>query len=170
MLTTNITETGTRFELVPDVCVIFISTFDIFKSGLPMYHVRKIITETGKIVEDGLTEIYANTVVYDSSKFSELMKIFTKNDAYDIEKFPATSKAKARLKENEGGKWIMDETLQRWRDEWISEGEERGEKRGKKEGANEEKIRIAKDMKKEGLAYSLIAKLTGLSEKKILAL
>ena len=43
-------------------------------------------------------------------------------------------------------------------------------KESKKEGANEEKIRIAKDMKKKSLPFSLIAELTGLSEKKILAL
>ena len=64
----------------------------------------------------------------------------------------------------------MDETLQRWRDEWISEGEERGEKRGEKRGAKNEKLKIAKTMIEEGLETKLIMKYTGLSEEAIVAL
>ena len=34
ILTTNVTNPGTKFEQVPDVCVIFISKFDLFQSNL----------------------------------------------------------------------------------------------------------------------------------------
>ena len=178
VLTTNITETGTKFEFVPDVCVIFISAFDMFKSGLPLYHVKKVVMETGQVVEDGLTEIYANALIDNSSKFSKLMKVFTENDTYNIDEFPVTSEIKARFKFDEGGAVKMDETLQRWRNEWISEGEARGEKRGekrgikegKKLGAKDEKFKIAGDLKKRGFKDDLIAEITGLSEKMIMAL
>ena len=160
VLTTNITETGTKFEFVPDVCVIFISAFDMFRSGLPLYHVKKVVMETGQIVEDGLTEIYANALIDNGSKFSKLMKV--------------TSEIKARFKFDEGGAVKMDETLQRWKNEWISEGEARGEKRGEKrgrqEGAEKEKFKIARSMRKEGLDPELITKFTGLPEDVILAL
>ena len=182
VLTTNITETGTKFEFVPDVCVIFISAFDMFKSGLPLYHVKKVVMETGHVVEDGLTEIYANAVIDNGSKFSKLMKVFTENNTYNTEEFPVTSEIKARFKFDEGGAIKMDETLQRWKEEWISEGEargekrgeERGEKRGRKEGeklgAKNEKIKIAGDLKKRGFKDELIAEITGLSEKMVTAL
>ena len=182
VLTTNITETGTKFEFVPDVCIIFISAFDMFKSGLPLYHVKKVVMETGQVVEDGLTEIYANAVIDNGSKFSKLMKVFTENDTYNTDEFPVTSEIKARFKLDEGGAVKMDETLQRWKEEWISEGEargekrgeERGEKRGRKEGeklgAKNEKIKIAGDLKKRGFKDELIAEITGLSEKIIMAL
>ena len=174
VLTTNITETGTKFEFVPDVCVIFISAFDMFKSGLPLYHVKKIVVETGQIVEDGLTEIYANAVIDNGSKFSKLMKVFTENDTYNTNEFPVTSKIKARFKLDEGGAIKMDETLQRWMRESETIGEERGEKRGiqegKKLGAKNEKIKIAGDLKKRGFKDELIAEITGLSEKMIMAL
>ena len=90
------------------------------------------------------------------------MKVFTINDAYNDTDFPVTSGIKARFKLDEGGTIKMDETLQRWRDEWISEGEERGEKN--------EKLKIAKMMLDEGLATEIIMKYTGLSEKEIAAL
>ena len=138
----------------------------------------KIVKETGQVIDDGLTEIYVNAAVDDGSKLARLMKVFTKNDAYDEADFPVTSEIKARFKKDEGGSIKMDETLQRWRDEWISEGEERGEKRGEKRGrkegkiagANEEKLRIAKDMKASGLGFDFIARFTGLSEEAVAAL
>ena len=97
---------------------------------------------------------------------SRLMKVFTINDSYNDTDFPVTSGIKARFKLDEGGTIKMDETLQRWRDEWISEGEERGEKHGEKN----EKLKIAKMMLDEGLATEIIMKYTGLSEKEIAAL
>ena len=126
--------------------------------------------ETGQVVEDGLTEIYANAVIDNGSKFSKLMKVFTENDTYNTDEFPVTSKIKARFKFDEGGAIKMDETLQRWKNEWISEGEARGEKRGEKRGAKNEKIKIAGDLKKRGFKDELIAEITGLSEKMIMAL
>ena len=174
ILTTNIAETGKKFEFIPDVCIIFISKFDIFKDGLPIYHVDKVIRETGKIINDGLTEIFVNAAGRNDSKVSKLMELFIKDDVYNTEVFPVTSKIKARFKISEGGRKEMNEMLEKIMEEERMEGEKRGielgEKRGKKEGANEEKIRIAKDMKKKSLPFSLIAELTGLSEKKILAL
>ena len=162
IITTNITDPGQKFELVPDVCIVFISKFDIFKGGLPLYHIDKVVSETGKVINDGLTEIYVTSVKKDGSKVSELMELFTKDDAYNTEEFPVTSEIKARFKISDGGRKEMNEMLEK-----IIKEEK---KESKKEGANEEKIRIAKDMKKKSLPFSLIAELTGLSEKKILAL
>ena len=170
VLTTNITEPGTKFEFVPDVCVIFISAFDMFKSGLPLYHVKKVVMETGQVVEDGLTEIYANALIDNGSKFSKLMKVFTENDTYNTDEFPVTSEIKARFKLDEGGAVKMDETLQKWMRESEEIGEKRGEKRGRREGAKNEKIKIAGDLKKRGFKDELIAEITGLSEKMIMAL
>ena len=122
--------------------------------------------ETGQVVEDGLTEIYANAVIDDGSKFSKLMKVFTENDTYNTDEFPVTSEIKARFKLDKGGAVKMDETLQKWKEEWISEGEVRGEKLG----AKNEKIKIAGDLKKRGFKDELIAEITGLSEQTVIAL
>ena len=102
------------------------------------------------------------------------MELFIKDDAYNTEDFPITSEIKARFKISEGGRKEMNEMLEKIireeKEESERRGEKRGEKRGKKEGANEEKIRIAKDMKKKSLPFSLIAEITGISEKTIMAL
>ena len=174
ILTTNISKTGTKFEFIPDVCIVFISKFDIFEGGLPLYHIDKVVRETGQVIEDGLTEIFVNTVNYDGSKPSRLMKLFTENDAYSNDEFPVTSELKSRLKSSEGGSRAMNEILEKLISDEKRESEKLGRKEGKIEGkiegANEEKLRIAKDMKASGLGFDFIARFTGLSEEAVAAL
>ena len=190
VLTANVTEAGKQFEFVPDVFIIFISAFDLFKGNLPLYHVIKTVKETGQVIEDGLTEIYVNAAVDDGSKLAKLMKVFTKNDIYDEADFPVTSEIKARFKKDEGGSAKMDATLQKWMQESEEIGEKRGEKRGREEGlmlgkeeglmlgkeeglmlGKEEGAKmIAKTMIKEGLPTELIMRYTGLSEDVIATL
>ena len=94
------------------------------------------------------------------------MKVFTENDAYNTDEFPVTSEIKARFKFDEGGAVKMDETLQRWKNEWISEGEARGEE----QGAKSEKFKIARSMREEGVNPELITKFTGLPMEVVMAL
>ncbi len=91
ILTTNITNPGIKFENVPDVCVVFISKFDIFGGNLPRYHVDRVVRETGKIVDNGFEEIYVNTQINDGSKVSEVKRLYKKTEGglnvmYDIVK------------------------------------------------------------------------------------
>ena len=145
---------------------MFISKFDIFEGGLPLYHIDKIVRETGQVIEDGLTEIFVNTVNYDGSKPARLMKLFTENDAYSNDEFPVTSELKSRLKSSEGGSRAMNEILEKLISDEKRESEKLGEKRGKIEGAKE----IAKTRIKEGLSTELIIRYTGLPEDIVTAL
>ena len=122
--------------------------------------------ETEQIIDDGLTEIFVNTVNYDGSKPARLMKLFTENDAYSNDEFPVTSELKSRLKSSEGGSRAMNEILEKLISDEKRESEKRGEKRGREEGAK----MIAKTMIEEGLPTELIMRYTGLSEDVIIAL
>jgi hypothetical protein len=102
ILTTNVSDPGIKFENVPDVTVVLISKFDIFGGNLPLYHVDRVIRETGKIVDNGFEEVYVNTKVKDDSEISELMEVFVDDTAYNS-KFPKTSAGKRRYKETESG-------------------------------------------------------------------
>ena len=127
---------------------------------------KKIVLETGQIVKDGLSEIYANALIDNGSKFSKLMKVFTENDTYNTDDFPVTSEIKAGFKKDEGGVMKMDETLQKW----MRESEEIGEKRGEKQGAKNEKFKIAKIMREDGLNPELIMRFTGLPKDVVMTL
>ena len=57
-ITANVTDPGARFERVPDVCVVYISRFDLFKENRTVYHVDSVIRETGTRVDDGLRKLF----------------------------------------------------------------------------------------------------------------
>ena len=56
------------------------------------------------------------------------------------------------------------------RAEGLAEGETKGRKEGRAEGRNEEKIRIAKALKENGVADNIIAATTGIPEWQIATL
>ena len=97
VLTANITDPGIKFEKVPDICVVFISRFDMFKDGLPLYHVDRVVRETGRIVDNAYSE-----------------------------KFPLTSAGKHRYRETEEGQQIMCEIMEKLNTEAREEGREEG--------------------------------------------
>lgn len=112
ILTTNIADPGIKFRKIPDVCVVFISRFDIFHGNRALYHVDRIVRETGKIVNNGFEEIYVNAVAEDGTEVAELMKVFTEDQTYS-EKFPVTSHRKHLYKETEEGQQQMCEIMEK---------------------------------------------------------
>ena len=101
--------------------ILFISTFDIFKSGKTTYHIDRVIRETGAVVDNGLAEIYVNAAVDDGSDISSLMKIFTDSSKYDFEKFPKVSGRKQQFKVDEGGDAEMCELVEEYAKEYAKE-------------------------------------------------
>lgn len=134
VLTANITKTGTSFKKVPNVIVIFISKFDIFKDGYALYHVDKIVRESSRKIEDGLDEIYVNSAVKDGSKVSELMELFVDLKAYNKDEFPVVSETKKIYKETEEGVQTMCEITEKLYKKGKKLGFAEGEARGKSKG------------------------------------
>ena len=121
ILTTNLTDPGEKFKDVPNVCVVFISKFDIFKGNRSLYHVDRIIRETGETVDNGFKEVYVNAKVKDGSDVSELMEVFVNDNAYN-NKFPITSDMKRRYKETEEGQQVMCTIVEKLVEELVEEG------------------------------------------------
>lgn len=134
VLTANITKTGTSFKKVPNVIVIFISKFDIFKDGYALYHVDKIVRESSRKIEDGLDEIYVNSAVKDGSKVSELMELFVDLKAYNKDEFPVVSETKKIYKETEEGVQTMCEITEKLYKKGKKLGFAEGEAKGKSKG------------------------------------
>lgn len=120
VLTANIMDPGKHFRDVPDVIVIYISKFDVFNQNRTIYHVNRLIAETNTIIENGLQEIYVNTVIDDDSDIAILMKMLAEDGFYD-KRFPATSKQKHIFKTTEGGIKIMCDIIERNRQEAAKE-------------------------------------------------
>lgn len=119
MITVTNSEPGDEFEHVQNLCVIYISNFDMFGKGLTTYHVRDTILETGDVVENGLSEIYVNTEVHDETDISRLMELFTKRqlDAKDSDLFPYTYRMFDKIKNSEEGVKHMCEKIEAYANE-----------------------------------------------------
>lgn len=75
-LTANITDTGKDFKEIPDIIMILVSKFNIFKAGKTIYHIDRVVREIQEVNDNGLQEIYVNTKVDDGSSIAKLMKKF----------------------------------------------------------------------------------------------
>ena len=151
LLTTNVTDPGDKFKDVPDVIVVFISRFDVFKSGKALYHVDRIVRETGKLADNGFAEIYVNAEVDDGSDVALLMDVFTEDNVYDDNRFPATSSRKRRFKTTEEGVSEMCEVIERNRAEGRAEG----------------RAEVAIELLKEKLSIEMIACATKLTVEQV---
>lgn len=119
-ITIKDTDPGTKFDDVLELYIVYISEFDFLKGNKTIYHVEKILRETGESVDDGLHEIFVNTVIDDGTDIAELMSCFTKKEVKNS-KFPALSSEVKRLKETEGGVQVVCEVMQRYIDETVHE-------------------------------------------------
>ena len=130
VLAANVTKKNTKFKDVPNVIVVFISSFDLFKRGYALYHVDRVIRETKERVENGLSEIYVNAAVKDESNVAELMRIFVELKAYNERMFPVVSKVKKIYKETEEGIQCMCALTEKL----YKKGEAKGFEKGRAEG------------------------------------
>ena len=153
--TANITEPGTKFKKVPNVCCIYISKFDMFQGGKTMYHIDRVVRETGMVVDNGLQEIYVNTKIDDGTVVAELMHIFTVKDAYNFVKFPKVSARKKQFKESEVGRTEVCELVDNY-------GKECAEKAAKEvtqkmeNKAKQDTLEMAKRLFENGANYEMV--------------
>ena len=117
-ITSNNTEVGEKFINVPDVTMVYISTFDIFKKGRTIYHCKTVIEETNDAVDNGLTEVYVNTAVNDGSTIAELMECFMQEQV-DNKKFPLLSNRVWYYKNEEGGMNTMCKIVEDYANEMM---------------------------------------------------
>lgn len=121
---TVFTEKGIRYEDLPDVYMVFISKFDIFEKGRVVYHIDRVIRETGDVVSNGVHEIYANIAVDDGSEIAELMQFFKKSEGINA-KFPKLCGRVNYFKQEKAGV----KSMKTWFDNYLAE--EKAEERRK---------------------------------------
>ncbi len=76
LMDAHITDPGDEYQNLAETYVIFITENDVLKKGLPLYHIERIIKETGETADDGSHIIYVNALVRDKTKLGWLMHDF----------------------------------------------------------------------------------------------
>lgn len=119
-ITTKDSEPGERFEDILDLYIVYITEFDFLKGGKALYHVDKVVRENGMVVDDGLHEIFVNTVIDDGSDISALMSCFLRKEVNNP-RFPKLSNEVTRLKTTQGGASAVCEVMEKYAKEYAEE-------------------------------------------------
>jgi hypothetical protein len=121
-----------------------ISKFDIFNEQRTIYHVNRVIEETGSIVDNGVHEIYVNTAINDGSDIAELMQYFRKSVG-EHENFMKLCKRVKYFKESQEGVASMCQVMEEYA------------KKVSDEKLKAKDIQTATNFLKNGASVSLVA-------------
>ena len=145
----HILKKGKTFENLPESYVIFICAKDILKENKQIYHISRIIQESGKKFPDQAEIIYLNTSKDSENELGKLIEDFyTKNPKKMHSRVLA--KRVADLKENKniekGEHDAMTTYYDRLKKQWEKEGIAKGIIEGKAKGSAESESKMAKLM------------------------
>lgn len=107
MIDMKMLKAGQEFKEIHDSYVIFITASDVIGAGCPLYHVDRVIKETGVYFGDGSHIIYVNgSYKDDSNPIGKLVHDFRCMSSVDMF-YPELAKQVKYFKETEGGREIM---------------------------------------------------------------
>lgn len=112
MVDTRMLKEKQKFKELRDSYVIFITQLDYLGEGLPLYHISRVIEETGQKVNDGSHIIYVNGSYKGNDAIGLLMHDFSCKDADDIH-YEALKKGVRHFKE-EGGRGIVCKAVEEY--------------------------------------------------------
>ena len=155
MIDTKMLKARQEFQEIHDSYVIFITASDVMGAGYSLYHIDRVIKETGTYFGDGSHIIYVNgSYKDDNDPVGKLMHDFRCLSSVDMF-YPILARQVKYFKETEGGQEIM---CQIFEDLAEKRAEERAEER-----AIEEKKGFARRMIAKGkLSIEEIAEYTDL--------
>ena len=158
LLDANVTEPGDSYNALNETYVIFITENDVLKSNLPIYHIDRVVRETGEVFEDEAHIIYVNSQIKDETNLGKLMHDFSCTDPADM-RYPVLADRVRYFKEDTKGVATMCRAMEKMRDESI------------REGARANSIAVAQRMLKNGkYSYDDIVEVSGLTLEEVKSL
>ena len=125
LIDANVTEPGDLYEALNETFVIFITENDVMKADLPIYHIDRVVKETGKLFKDEAHIIYVNSQIKDETKLGRLMHDFSCTNAKDMHNKVLADRVRY-FKEDERGVAIMCREMEIMRNQAHEEGVEQG--------------------------------------------
>ena len=84
LMDSNITEPGEEYEKLVETYVIFITENDYFGKDLPLYHIERVVQETGELFADDEHILYVNGQYRGDDSVGRLMHDFFCKDPKDM--------------------------------------------------------------------------------------
>lgn len=118
ILDANLTQPGDQYENLNETYVIFITENDALKRKLPIYHIDRVIRETGEVFEDESHIIYVNSKIQDDTALGKLMHDFSCKKAENMY-YKVLADRVHYFKEDEEGVAIMCRAMEEMRNEAV---------------------------------------------------
>ena len=141
----HILKKGKTFENLPESYVIFICAKDILKENKQIYHISRIIQESGKKFPDQTEIIYLNTSKDSENELGKLIEDFYTKDPKKMHS-KVLAKRVADLKENKNIEKGEHDAMTTYYDRLKKQWEKEGMVKGKEEGRAESESKMAKLM------------------------
>ena len=116
LIDANITEPGEKMENLLEKYVIFITEKDVMNGMLPIYHINRVVEETGMPFDDETHILYVNGEYRDDSPIGILMHDFSCTDPADM-KYKVLAERARYFKEDEEGVAVMCKAMEEMRNE-----------------------------------------------------
>ena len=84
LIDANVTEPGDEYEKLNETYVIFITEHDVLGDGYPIYHIDRMINETGVLFGDESHILYVNAQIKDDTALGQLMHDFSCTSAEEM--------------------------------------------------------------------------------------
>ena len=167
MIDANITEAGDDYGKLNETYVIFITENDVLKGNLPIYHIDRVIRETGELFNDKSHIIYVNSKIQDETELGKLMSDFFCTDANDMN-YKVLADRVRYFKEDEKGVASMSRVFEEIAREAAEKAAEKAARETAERVARETAIKTATLMlKSKKLSYEEIAEFTQLTVEEI---
>ena len=158
LLDANLTQAGDAYDALNETYVIFITENDVLKRNLPIYHINRIIEETGESFGDEAHIIYVNSQIKDETALGKLMHDFSCTNPNDM-KYPVLAERVRYFKEDTKGVTNMCRAIEEMREETA------------REAKHEKALKVAQNMLQwKKLSYEEIAEAVELPVEEIKAL
>ncbi|MBQ2618126.1 MAG: PD-(D/E)XK nuclease family transposase [Oscillospiraceae bacterium] len=121
MMDANLLRKSDNFDALPETWVIFITEHDVMEKDLPLYHIDRMIAETGGLFDDGAHILYVNGAYRDDSPVGKLMHDFSCTNPKDMYYGILADRVRF-FKESEEGVAIMCRAMEEMRNQALEAG------------------------------------------------
>ena len=150
LLDSSITEPGEKYEALVETYVIFITENDYFEKGLPLYHIERVVQETGASFDDGEHILYVNGQYRGNDPVGLLMHDFFCKKPEEMNNTVLAQSVRYYKDEKEGVDFMCRISEEIWND-----GKAEGRAEGKAEGEISGMARVVKRlMEKHNFSFA----------------
>ena len=120
LIDANVTEPGDEYEKLNETYAIFITEHDVLGGGYPIYHIDRMIKETGALFRDESHILYVNAQIKDDTALGKLMHDFSCTSAEEMH-YQILADRVRYYKEDREGVATMCKAMEDMRNEAVKE-------------------------------------------------